>query len=713
VLIHMNENLTSTEAGQVTAGQGDPAATPASSAAAPVILIVDDDDDIREILRRLLNREPYTLIEAENGIAALAACQRSPVDLILLDIMMPLMDGLTTCAKIRELPGYEHIPILMLTVLKDTVAINRAFEAGATDYLTKPIDPTILRPRVKHLLRVTQAEIRVRASEQKLRSFVEQASDGFMLTDEYGRIIEWNRSMEQITGYTRAETLGQWIWDVQQQLTADDWKDHEEYQRLLTTQRAVYQAGAADVLNQLVEIVFQHRDGSRRIVQQAVFPIVTEQGRSWLGSSVRDLTRQRQIAEDLAQRARELAALGNASRALTSSLELKQVLAAIIREIQDLLKADRAAVLLREATSDDLVFAAAAGENSEKLIGTHLAIDRGIAGWVARERQSALVTEAYQDPRFWGSSDAQTGYLTRSVVAVPIKYRGAVWGVIEAINKRDGVFSERDRDMLEALAGSAAIALENARLYQAEREQTHRLKESQARLIHSEKMSALGRLVASLTHEINNPLQALRSGLTLIQAELKEGADPAGVLHDLQIIDQEVKRISDLMLRLREFSRPVQLDTSPTDLHALLDTILNLTSKQMQRHHIQVGRHWDPAVPVIMASPDQLTQVIMNLVLNAIDVMPGGGALTISTSADRSRADFPIIRIKVSDTGLGIPPEVLPRIFEPFFTTKEDGTGLGLAISFEIVKSLGGEITVASQPGTGTTFAVVLPLRES
>ncbi len=709
----MNENLTSAQAGQMPASREDLTPTSTSSTPAPVVLIVDDDEDIREILRRLLNREPYTLIEAENGIAALAACQRSPVDLILLDIMMPVMDGLTTCAKIRELPDYERVPILMLTVLKDTVSINRAFEAGATDYLTKPIDSTILRPRVRHLLRVNQAEMRVRASEQKFRSFVEQASDGFMLTDEYGRIIEWNRSMEQITGYTRADMLGQWIWDVQPQLTAADWKEREEYQRLLTAQHEAYQAGAADGLNQPIELVLQHRDGSHRIVQQVVFPIVTEQGRYRLGSSVRDLTRQRQIAEDLAQRVRELAALDNASRALTSSLELKQVLATIIQEIQDLLKADRAAVLLRDATGDDLVFAAAAGENSEKLIGTRLAINHGIAGWVARERQSALVPEAYQDPRFWGSADARTGYLTRSVVAVPIKYRGAVWGVIEAINKRDGVFSERDREMLEALASSAAIALENARLYQAEREQTHRLKESQARLIHSEKMSALGRLTASLTHEINNPLQALRSGLTLIQADLTEEADLAGVLHDLQIIDQEVKRISDLMLRLREFSRPVQLDTSPTDLHALLDTILDLTGKQMQRHHIQVELKRDPAVPVIIASPDQLTQVFMNLVLNAIDVMPGGGSLTIATSVDRLRADFPAICVKVSDTGFGIPPEVLPRIFEPFFTTKEDGTGLGLSISFEIVKSLGGEITVVSQPRSGTTFTVVLPLRES
>jgi two-component system NtrC family sensor kinase len=708
----MNDSPNPAEANPMTVSEADSTSNPAVQASAPVVLIVDDDDDIREILRRLLNKGAYTLLEAENGLAAVSVCQQQPIDLILLDVMMPIMDGLTACAKIRELPGYEHIPILMLTVLKDTGSITRAFEAGATDYLTKPIDSTILRPRVKHLLRLTRAEASVRASEQKFRSFVEQASDGFVLADEHGQIIEWNRSMEQITGYARPDMLGKWLWDAQQQLTADDWKGREEYQRLLAAQHNARQAGAAGVLNRPLEIVFQHHDGSRRVVQQVVFPVVTEQGHAWLGSSVRDLTGQHQIAEDLAQRARELAALDNASRALTSSLELQQVLATIVQEIQELLKADRASVLLRDAAGDDLVFAAAAGENSEKLIGSRLSMNHGIAGWVAREGQGALVQEAYRDPRFWSSADARTGYLTHSVVAVPIKYRGAVWGVIEAINKHDGVFGERDREMLESLAGSAAIALENARLYQAEREQTLRLKESQARLIHAEKMSALGRLAASLTHEINNPLQAIRSGLALIQTELNGTLDPADVQRDLQIIDREVKRISDLMLRLREFSRPVELEMRATDLGGLFDTILGLIGKQVQRNRIQVKTEWDPTVPPIVASPDQLTQVFMNLVLNAIDAMPNGGVLTIATAVDRSRADFPVVRIDVIDTGVGIAPEALSRVFEPFFTTKQDGTGLGLAVSFEIVKSLGGEITVASQPGAGATFTVALPLRE-
>jgi two-component system NtrC family sensor kinase len=568
----------------------------------------------------------------------------------------------------------------------------------------------------RDVTRQKQIEAALRDSEVRYRLITENMSDGVWLLDMQLNATYISPAVWHALGY-RVEEIKQRM-RYGQILTAASRRTLFRFLKQALTQENLQRP--ADNLSQTLELELYRRDGSTLWSEVTLTLIRDDDGKPGGILAVgRDITERKRAAErvlrltdDLSQRARELAALNNASRALTSSLELKRVLAAIIREIQELLKADRAAVLLRDATSDDLVFAAAAGENSEKLIGTRLSINRGIAGWVARERRSALVQEAYQDPRFWSSTDARTGYLTRSVVAVPIKYLGAVWGVIEAINKRDGVFSERDREMLEALAGSAAIALENARLYQAEREQTHRLKESQTRLIHAEKMSALGRLAASLTHEINNPLQAIHSGLGLMQTELSENADPADLLRDLQIIDREVKRISDLMLRLREFSRPVELETRPTDLHALFDTILSLTGKQMQRNHIQVKTAWDPTVPPIMASPDQLTQVFMNLVLNAIDAMPNGGLLTISTAADRSRVDFPMIRIDVTDTGCGISPQALPRIFEPFFTTKQDGTGLGLAISFEIVKSLGGEITVASRLGAGTTFTVMLPLRE-
>ena len=119
----------------------------------PIILIVDDDAELRGLLSMVFKRAAYTLIEAATGDAALAACQTQRPDLILLDMMMPRMSGVTACEKIRALPGYAYVPILMITALQDTASITHAFEAGATDYVTKPLNPVVLRHRVDQLLR--------------------------------------------------------------------------------------------------------------------------------------------------------------------------------------------------------------------------------------------------------------------------------------------------------------------------------------------------------------------------------------------------------------------------------------------------------------------------------------------------------------------------------------------------------------------------------
>jgi two-component system NtrC family sensor kinase len=433
----------------------------------------------------------------------------------------------------------------------------------------------------------------------------------------------------------------------------------------------------------------------------------------------RDITERKKAAEkilrlnaDLTRRARELAALNMASQALTASLDLRQVLETVVREIQSLLGTEHAAVLLRDISHDELVFAAVAGASNEQLIGMRQPMAVGIVGWVAREGQPAIVQDAEHDPRFWNEADTRTGNKTRSVLAVPIISQQQVLGVVEAINRRDDIFTEQDQGLLAGLAASAAIAIENARLFQAEREYRKQLQESQARVIHAEKMSALGRLVASLTHEINNPLQAVQSGLYVLRESLDIEADSADLREDLEVIEGEIRRIANLMQRLREFSRPVKLESQPTDLHLLLDNILQLVGKHLQQQRITVVKHWDNQLPQMLLNPDQFTQVAMNLVLNAIDAMPNGGTLTILTAYDRTRATAPLARLQVSDSGQGIPPEVLSHIFEPFFTTKTMGTGLGLAISYEIIQSLGGEISAVSSAGTGTTFSVTLPVHE-
>jgi len=181
------------------------------------------------------------------------------------------------------------------------------------------------------------------------------------------------------------------------------------------------------------------------------------------------------LVAEVQRRAMELAALHRAGQAISSTLDLKGVLGLVITEVRNILNTEGASVLLYEpaldGASDELVFAAAAGPGAEGLVGTRLPANVGIAGWVVREKQAALVGDAQADARFFSSVDQLSGITTRSVLAMPLMVKGMLRGVVEAINKASGPFAEHDLEMLETMAGSAATAIENARLFQAEREQ--------------------------------------------------------------------------------------------------------------------------------------------------------------------------------------------------------------------------------------------------
>jgi two-component system, NtrC family, sensor kinase len=222
--------------------------------------------------------------------------------------------------------------------------------------------------------------------------------------------------------------------------------------------------------------------------------------------------------------------------------------------------------------------------------------------------------------------------------------------------------------------------------------------------------------VASIAHEINNPLQAVEGCLMLAQSDVEESrlleADRAeAILHDLDVAATEVARIARLVERLHDFYRPTRTGLQPVELDAAVDAVLALTAKQLQHSNVTVVRHVSRPLQVT-TNVDQLKQVILNLVLNAVDAMPQGGTLTISTRLDLltdEQYSRPAVRLDLADTGHGIPAENLARIFEPFFTTKEHGSGLGLSISHELIKALGGEMSAASQVDVGTTFTIRLP----
>jgi PAS domain S-box-containing protein len=229
-------------------------------------------------------------------------------------------------------------------------------------------------------------------------------------------------------------------------------------------------------------------------------------------------------------------------------------------------------------------------------------------------------------------------------------------------------------------------------------------KKAMAALVQTEKLSVAGRLVASLAHEINNPLQSVIGCIGLAQETLEEGGD---IGQYLQVGLDELRRAADVVAGLRNLYRESEPgERKPTDLNKLLQQVLMLTRKRCEERRVEVKYEAPVDLPPVTLAPDRVEQVFLNMILNAIDAMVDGGQLRLGVTRTKDRDG---VCISFSDSGAGIAPEVMPHLFDPFFTTKPDGLGLGLFISKNIVKEHGGDIEVESQAGEGTTFRVCFP----
>jgi len=221
----------------------------------------------------------------------------------------------------------------------------------------------------------------------------------------------------------------------------------------------------------------------------------------------------------------------------------------------------------------------------------------------------------------------------------------------------------------------------------------------------SQRLAAVGSLAAGVAHEIRNPLSSLKGFATYFRQRY------GGVPEDVKVADimiQEVDRLNRVITELLEFSRPMELKRKATDLAGLVRHALGTIEGQARERAIAVQSHLPPSIPRAFIDPDRMTQVFLNLFLNALAAMDRGGVLTVGTA----RQDDDTLRVSVADTGTGIRKEDLGRVFDPYFTTKPSGTGLGLAIVHRIVEAHGGEIRLESEPGKGTTFTILLPIGE-
>jgi signal transduction histidine kinase len=266
------------------------------------------------------------------------------------------------------------------------------------------------------------------------------------------------------------------------------------------------------------------------------------------------------------------------------------------------------------------------------------------------------------------------------------------------------VTSTEVRDELGAVAATVSVMQDVSRLRELERRRIEQI------LFDSEKLAATGRLAASIAHEINNPLEAIKNALYLLANKISQD-DPNYKF--LQIATKETDRVSRILRQMLGFYRPPKME--PTDINRLIEESESLIEKHLRQNRVKIENDLDPQLPLVIASADQLKQVLLNLMLNAQQAMPEGGTIYVSTrvshGADPEFLMADSVHIQIRDTGKGIAEEHLPHIFEPFFSTKDEkGTGLGLWVSQGIVQAHGGSIKLRSREGRGTVFSVALPI---
>jgi nitrogen-specific signal transduction histidine kinase len=266
------------------------------------------------------------------------------------------------------------------------------------------------------------------------------------------------------------------------------------------------------------------------------------------------------------------------------------------------------------------------------------------------------------------------------------------------------VTSTEVRDERGAVAATVSVMQDVSRLRELERRRLEQM------LFDSEKLAATGRLAASIAHEINNPLEAIKNALYLLTHKIAAD-DPNAKF--LQIATKETDRVSRILRQMLGFYRAPKME--PTKINELIEESEGLIEKHLRQNRVRIENDLDPSVPPIIASADQIKQVLLNLMLNAQQAMPNGGTVFVSTrvshGADQAFLMSESVHIQIRDTGKGIAEEHLPHIFEPFFSTKDErGTGLGLWVSQGIVQAHGGSIKLRSRQGRGTTFSVALPI---
>lgn len=400
------------------------------------------------------------------------------------------------------------------------------------------------------------------------------------------------------------------------------------------------------------------------------------------------------LLEKLRQKSRQLETLVEVGQTIVSATNLGETLPLIAAHGVTLMRAKLCSLLLVDREKDELVLKACHGAGRTYATKPNLRIADSQVGVVVRRKRPLTVLNVLHSDRYQHIEIARAEGLV-SLLSVPMQYRGGVVGVLNVYTGEPRRFDNEEIRLLTALADLSAIAMEKARLYE-------KVVDVEEQLRHNERLSALGLLAAEIAHEIRNPLTVMK--MLFHSLDLRFDAADARA-KDTAIITDKMEQLDRIVDRILRFARTSEPDFRTENLNAIVEDALLLVRHKLAQQGIELRRRLDASLPALSCDRTQIEQVLLNLILNAAQAMPGSGTLTIATAREPGH-----VLVTVADTGPGIPAERRDRLFEPFLTTKPSGTGIGLAIVRKIVETHRGRVEVRSRAGKGTQFRISLPV---
>ncbi len=587
------------------------------------ILIIDDEPIIIESMRKDLEKEGFNILSAKNGKEGLEIFEKESPILIILDIRMPVMDGIEFLEHVKPKPS-DPYSLIVLTGHGDNEDTQKCFSLGISSFLNKPYNVHVLRGMVKHSIELKQTQ----SKSEYLASFPKLNTNPIIEVNAGGAITFYNNAVTETL-----KTLGFSNKNIDLFLP----KNMNDILNALKHKKDKQLNHEVKISNRIF------LENIHLVPQFNVVRIYT-----------RDITEHKHAEEKI--------------RKLFTAVEQSPSVVVITDTKGDIEYVNPKFTELTEYRAEEII-----GKNSRIL------------------KSGELSSEVYKQlwNKITSGAEWQCEFHNR-------KKSGELYWELASISAI--------RDSKGNITHFIKVAEDITKRKMAEAELT----KARDELLHSEKLSAIGKLSASIAHEFNNPICGIKNVLdTIKERYVCENIDEEEE-ELVKIAINECDRISNLINNLKDFYRPSSAISSMVNIHEIIDEIALLSKKKLHERKVLLEKHYDADIPLIKVVPDQIEQVILNLIQNAEESIPEkGGRIVITTEHDNTN-----VIIHISDTGCGIPQQYIGSIFEPFFSTKPEvkGTGLGLSVCHGIIKNHGGDLKAESREGNGTTFSVTIPV---